>query len=394
MANIRDLLEQVQLKERELTKKELKRREEIADKLPDAEFKKRYGDDWKSVKIATATNIAKSQSEQINEETLKCPRCGTMNETPFDKCRNCGLPRDEFASYKKEEVDIQEDGHTDVASALRKCITIMEDASQIKMKLKTMSPEESLPSWWTNKLAVAANSMNKMRDYFLIPVTEQEMACPIATKNVEINTKNRDATIAKFMYGPLNIDEPGDYWERVAKKWDTTVEAAKKSQCGNCAAFDTSPRMKQCMPGETSDNDGELGYCWMHHFKCHSARSCTTWAKGGPITDDNTSYDWQERANIQTEKKREIDPADIDLVATDDDRKAADKNILVQLKRAQDMRGKAKIEFADKKKVQIPANVVDFAIKRIMSMKPSDRLTFTKKLSRSYKDLLKTLKEK
>jgi hypothetical protein len=394
MANIRDLLEQVQLKERELTKKELKRREEIADKLPDAEFKKRYGDDWKSVKIATATNIAKSQSEQINEETLKCPRCGTMNETPFDKCRNCGLPRDEFASYKKEEVDIQEDGHTDVASALRKCITIMEDASQIKMKLKTMSPEESLPSWWTNKLAVAANSMNKMRDYFLIPVTEQEMACPIATKNVEINTKNRDATIAKFMYGPLNIDEPGDYWERVAKKWDTTVEAAKKSQCGNCAAFDTSPRMKQCMPGETSDNDGELGYCWMHHFKCHSARSCTTWAKGGPITDDNTSYDWQERANIQTEKKREIDPADIDLVATDDDRKAADKNILVQLKRAQDMRGKAKIEFADKKKVQIPANVVDFAIKRIMSMKPSDRLAFTKKLSRSYKDLLKTLKEK
>ena len=58
------------------------------------------------------------------------------------------------------------------------------------------------------------------------------------------------------------------------------------------------------------------------------------------------------------------------------------------------MRGKAKIEFADKKKVQIPANVVDFAIKRIMSMKPSDRLAFTKKLSRSYKDLLKTLKEK
>jgi ribosomal protein L37E len=394
MANIRDLLEQVQLKERELTKKELKRREEIADKLPDAEFKKRYGDDWKSVKIATATNIAKSQSEQINEETLKCPRCGTMNETPFDKCSNCGLPRDEFASYKKEEVDIQEDGHTDVASALRKCVTIMEDASQIKMKLKTMSPEGSLPSWWTNKLAVAANSLNKMRDYFLIPVTEQEMACPIATKNIEVNVKNRDATIKNFNYGPLNVDEPGDYWKDIAKYWNTTEEAAKKSLCNNCVAFDVSPRMLECMPGETSDDDGRLGYCWMHHFKCHSARACHTWAKGGPITEDEKSYDWQKRANIQTEKKREIDPADIDLVATDDDRKAADKNILVQLKRAQDMRGKAKIEFADKKKVQIPANVVDFAIKRIMSMKPSDRLAFTKKLSRSYKDLLKTLKEK
>ena len=33
--------------------------------------------------------------------------------------------------------------------------------------------------------------------------------------------------------------------------------------------------------GEVSDESGHLGYCWMHHFKCHSARSCHTWAKGG-----------------------------------------------------------------------------------------------------------------
>jgi hypothetical protein len=33
----------------------------------------------------------------------------------------------------------------------------------------------------------------------------------------------------------------------------------------------------------------------MHHFKCHSARTCYTWAKGGPITEDSVSYDWQER---------------------------------------------------------------------------------------------------
>ena len=35
-----------------------------------------------------------------------------------------------------------------------------------------MNPEESLPSWWTNKLAVSSNSMNKLRDYFLVPTTE------------------------------------------------------------------------------------------------------------------------------------------------------------------------------------------------------------------------------
>ena len=57
--------------------------------------------------------------------------------------------------------------------------------------------------------------------------------------------------------------------------------------------------MKECMPGETSDEDGELGYCWMHHFKCHSARSCRTWAKGGPIKQDNKSADWQSKAKLE-----------------------------------------------------------------------------------------------
>ena len=32
-------------------------------------------------------------------------------------------------------------------------------------KLQGMSPEDSLPSWWMNKIAIAANSMNKLRDY-------------------------------------------------------------------------------------------------------------------------------------------------------------------------------------------------------------------------------------
>ena len=68
---------------------------------------------------------------------------------------------------KKEEA--KEDGHTDVSSAIRQCKTVLEDAMQIMGKLKSMSGEDSLPTWWTNKLAVASNSMNKMRDYILVP---------------------------------------------------------------------------------------------------------------------------------------------------------------------------------------------------------------------------------
>ena len=119
--------------------------------------------------------------------------------------------------------------------------------------------------------------------------------CPPATQDLELNTKNRDATLKNFNYGPLNVSEPGDYWKKIAKYWKTDVKAALASNCGNCVAFDISPRMDECMPGETSDKDGRLGYCWMHHFKCHSARSCHTWAKGGPIIDDEKSLDWQKR---------------------------------------------------------------------------------------------------
>ena len=53
--------------------------------------------------------------------------------------------------------------------------------------------------------------------------------CPPSTQDIELNTKNRDATVRDYNYGPLNVDEPGDYWEKVADKWNTTVEAAKTS---------------------------------------------------------------------------------------------------------------------------------------------------------------------
>ena len=127
-----------------------------------------------------------------------------------------------------------------------------------------------------------------------------DLVCPPATQDLELNTKNRDSAIhaEHIQYGPLNVDEPGDYWQKIAEYWNTTEEAAKASNCGNCTAFDISPRMKECMPGETSDDDGLLGYCWMHNFKCHSARACRTWAKGGPIEEDSVSADWQERSNI------------------------------------------------------------------------------------------------
>ena len=142
-----------------------------------------------------------------------------------------------------------------------------------------------------------------------------DLVCPPATQDLELNTKNRNAAIQAehIQYGPLNLTDE-EYWNRAAEHWKTTADVAKKSKCSNCVAFDISPRMKECMPGSVQE-DGELGYCWMHHFKCHSARTCYTWAAGGPISDDKTSSEWQEKnkgsleernffANMRAKQKR------------------------------------------------------------------------------------------
>lgn len=47
--------------ERKLSKAEVKKRDDYADEMPDADFKKRYGDDWEAVKYATATKLAKKK---------------------------------------------------------------------------------------------------------------------------------------------------------------------------------------------------------------------------------------------------------------------------------------------------------------------------------------------
>jgi len=86
-------------------------------------------------------------------------------------------------TFREALQQVREDGHTDVASAVRQCKTTMEDASQMLSKLQSMNPEDSLPSWWMNKIAIAANSMNKLRDYLLVPSTNEAKEIPAIDKD-------------------------------------------------------------------------------------------------------------------------------------------------------------------------------------------------------------------
>lgn len=132
---------------------------------------------------------------------------------------------------------------------------------------------------------------------------EQVTGCPIATHNLLVNLQNRQTAIDEYGYGPLNPMEPSeDFWKQKAMMWKVSPEYAKTARCENCAAFNISDRMRECIVSGTSHNledpdeiDGfentveqaDLGYCNILHFKCAGKRTCDAWLTNGPLEKEN-----------------------------------------------------------------------------------------------------------
>jgi hypothetical protein len=141
---------------------------------------------------------------------------------------------------------------------------------------------------------------------------EMEGGCPLATRDLTLNLKNRGKAIDKAMYGPMNPNEPNeDYWRKMGSKWDTSAEEAKTMRCGNCAAFNQTEEMLKCIdtglaPDRMKDamevqEAGDLGFCEIFDFKCAAKRTCAAWIVGGPITDDEGEMeDDEEYSDMRT----------------------------------------------------------------------------------------------
>jgi hypothetical protein len=118
--------------------------------------------------------------------------------------------------------------------------------------------------------------------------------CPPATQDIGLNLRNRQNCIRVAKYGPANPSLPNKpFWSDKANMWGTTVAEAKTMRCGNCAAFNVSPRMQACIAAGIGNEGidpydmvaaGHLGYCEMFKFKCAAGRTCDAWVVGGPIT--------------------------------------------------------------------------------------------------------------
>ena len=108
----------------------------------------------------------------------------------------------------------------------------------------------------------------------------------------------------------------------------------------------------------------------------------------------------ESRAARDARKAAKSDPDmrakgfDKDVVATPDDIAKISKNIIVQLKKASDVKGNREIEFADGKKKKIKPEILDKLLKVFMQIqKPRDKEKFQQMIAKSERDMMNIVKK-
>jgi len=90
-------------------------------------------------------------------------------------------------------------------------------------------------------------------------------------------------------------------------------------------------------------------------------------------------------------KGKSVDPADVDNTATDDDVKAASKNIIMQLRKAVSLRS-YEVEFADGKH-KVNSKIAQAVQNKYNTMRrPADKEKYQMQIAKSYKDMMRSLK--
>lgn len=117
--------------------------------------------------------MEKAQLENINEKKKKMFPPDKMTPKQAKEYKK-------FIDYAKMGIEykidmslfesVNEDGHTDVASSKRKVMIMVDDSNKLLNKLNGMNKEDSLPSWWSDKITLSQNYLEKATNYLLNPV--------------------------------------------------------------------------------------------------------------------------------------------------------------------------------------------------------------------------------
>lgn len=126
-----------------------------------------------------------------------------------------------YTDKDRKPFKVNEDGHTDVPSAIRKLKLSIEDSEELIKKLESMDKESSLPAWWTDKITLASNYLNKSRDYLLNSNLDESFAGVTAPPKYSSNEAKKVVDDALKMYAK----ELRKLQYKVIKDWMTKAKA-------------------------------------------------------------------------------------------------------------------------------------------------------------------------
>ena len=126
-----------------------------------------------------------------------------------------------YTDKDRKPFKVNEDGHTDVPSAIRKLKLSIEDSQELLQKLESMDKESSLPAWWTDKITLASNYLNKSRDYLLNSNLDESFAGVTAPPKYSSNEAKKVVDDALRMYAK----ELRKLQYKVIKDWMTKAKA-------------------------------------------------------------------------------------------------------------------------------------------------------------------------
>ncbi len=92
----------------------------------------------------------------------------------------------------------------------------MKDAMDTLNALRSLSNEDSLPSWWTDKITLAKDYVGKSRDYIMNPAESVNEKVIKVSKKDDIPGNpmkmKGEEKIKKLTYsGSVGMDKPGSY---------------------------------------------------------------------------------------------------------------------------------------------------------------------------------------
>ena len=173
-----------------------------ASKKLEKQIKKDEPSLYKKAMAKVKSISSKIKKEDLDEKLDKDDE--TIVKKVVDKLKKASQAH--AGQSKDLQKAIDEDGHTDVASAQNNVKVAMSALTKMSGELAKLNPEDALPSWWTNKVAVAVDKIDGMADYLDTQVEEKDdfrthmMYDPKTGKGYKVNTMDDHLRMTKMGY--------------------------------------------------------------------------------------------------------------------------------------------------------------------------------------------------